>query len=265
MEVNDLFDYLGIEAKDLDSFKSAFATKFVTKDEAWQDDEIKSRVTGRVTNEVQRFIKNEFGLTNDEIKGLHYEDVLKLGAEKYKTKITELESKASLEGDEKIKSLTDELTKYKTTVSDYKTQLESTKQALESTQSEWQNKYKGLQVNQVFNEAKSKLSQHLKSDMTDAERFYLDHKIKESVKIDFDDAGSVIVLDNDGKRIANPNKVGEFMGLEDVIKGIAEKENMIKKNNAANSQVPANVLNNQQNKGEVVNKQGRRLHPNALR
>jgi hypothetical protein len=265
MEVKDLFDYLGVEAKDLDSFKSAFATKFVTKDEAWQDDEIKSKVTGRVTNEVQRFIKNEFGLTNEEIKGLHYEEVLKLGAEKYKNKINELETKFNLEGDEKVKSLSEELNKYKNSISDYKTQLDTTKKALEETQNEWQGKYKGLQISQVLNEAKSKVAPRLKSDMTEAERFYLDHKIKESVKLDFDESGSVVVLDTEGKRISNPNKVGEFMGLEEVIGSIAEKENLIKKNNAGNSNVPLNVVTNQDNKAEIVNKQGRRLHPNALR
>jgi hypothetical protein len=264
MEVKDLFDYLGIEATDIDVFKSAFATKFVTKDEAWQDDEIKSKVTGRVTNEVQRFIKNEFGLSNEDIKGKHYEDVLKLGAERFKSKIAELEEKQNMEGDEKIKNLTDELTKYKSTVNDYKTQLDNTKKQFEEVNNDWSNKYKGLKINHVLNDAKIKIASKLKSDMTEAERFYLDHKISESIKVDFDENEKAIVLDKDGKRIANPNKVGEFMQLEEVLSSIAERENLVKKNNANNSQVNTTYQTNNDNKGEIVNKQGRRIHPRAL-
>ena len=69
--------------------------------------------------------------------------------------------------------------------------------------------------------------------MSEAERFQLDHKIKDSILVDFDENDSAIVLDRQGKRITNPSKVGSFMSIEEIIEDIATKENLIVKNNTA--------------------------------
>lgn len=264
MEVKDLLDTLGIEAESIEDFKSNFQTKFIPKAQAWEDDEVRSKATGAITHGINQFAKKKLGLSPDEIKGKKYEDVLEHGFLKFQQEIEELKAQGSASNDTVITELKDKLEKASKTINDYKGQVETTKQQAESLAIEWAGKVKSLKVNTVLNEAKGKVSGKLK-EMNEAERYYFEHKLKDTFSVDFDENDNVIVLDKAGKRLANPNKIGEFLSVEDAIEQVAISEKYVKMNNSgqanvtqllnvnSQTQAPAQMQNAPVNSGRKIN------------
>lgn len=234
LELKTVLDKIGLEnASTEEEFLEQFNGKFVTKENALQDEEIRSKFTGKFAGSVSSIAKREFGLEPSEIKDMKWEEVLKLGASKMKAKVLELEELGGKNSDEKFTELQEKLKKSEKSINDYKENLEKSSSIFAQKEAELLNKFKDQRVNYLITDAKNKISSKLKSGMSEAERFYLDHKIKDSILVDFDENDSAIVLDRQGKRITNPSKVGSFMSIEEIIEDIATKENLIIKNNTA--------------------------------
>ena len=70
-----MFDYIGINTDNIDDFKTQFDGKFLTRENAINDSEIKSKLTGAmaggITTHIKRSAKENFGLeiSKDEIEG----------------------------------------------------------------------------------------------------------------------------------------------------------------------------------------------------
>jgi len=264
MEVKDLLQRLGIdEAETLEDFSEKFNSKFVSKDSAWQDDEVKSKITGKVAGSINSFAKREFGLDPSEIKDKKWEDVLKMGVEKLKAEKLELEEMSGKGSDEKFNELSEKLKKAEKTISDYKVNLDNTSKLIEQKDIEYNNSIKSLKVENILKENKVKIMPKLKSNMTEAERFYFDHKIKETIDLDFDENGDAVVLDKKGSRLPNPNKIGSFLSLDEVLEDIASKNNLLIKNNVAQTNVKANIEVPTNNTSKS-NDGGRQIHPSIL-
>ncbi len=267
METKDLLEFLDVakDVKDLDAFKKAFSQKFITKSEAWDDDEIKGKVTGRITGSMTTVAKREFDLSSDEVKDKKWEEVIALGASKLKAKLKELEETAATGNDEKVKTLTEKLDKVQKSANDYKTLLDTTKQTLTEKETEFTGKIKGFKVKSVLDKAKEKVSAKLKSDMSEAEKFYFDSKINESIVIDFDDKDEVIVLGKDGKRLPSTKTAGAFLNIDEAIESQAALLGLVKKNNGAS--VDAGKFFQQQTAAPITEpgKAVRQVHPSALK
>ena len=121
MELKDLLDYLGVEdVKDLDSFKKSFSGKYITRAEANDDDEIKSKITGKITGSITTLAKRLFGLTSEEINGKKWEEIVELGKAKQDSLIEELKSKQGQSSDEAVKELQAKLEKANARLQEYK-------------------------------------------------------------------------------------------------------------------------------------------------
>jgi hypothetical protein len=263
MEVTDILSTLGLEnVKDIDGFKKAVNEKFITKSQAADDDDIKSKITGKVTGAATTLIKREFELSNDEIKDKKWEDILLLGVQKLKDKNKELETLATSGNDDKLKDITTKFEKKSKEADDFKALLESTKQTLTQKETEWNGTLKNIKTSTVFEKGKEKVMPKLKSDLSEAEKFYFESKVKEKFSIDFDDKDEVLVIGKDGKRLANPNKVGAFLSLEEAMELEAESLGLVKKNNGSGID-PTKIFTKPEQQVQVQT--GRTIHPNALK
>lgn len=264
MEVKDILTALDIKAEDIDGFKKAINEKFIPKSQAMDDDEIKGKITGKITGAFTTNAKRVFGLSNEDVKDKKWEDILELGVQKQNERIKELEDLASANNGEKEKELTSKLEKAAKKADEYKNLLETASQTLAQKETEFTSTIKGMKVSSFFDKAKEKVSSKLKSDISEAERFYLDSKLKENIIVDFDDNGEPLVLGKDGKRLTNPNKVGAFFSLEEAIEKEAETLNLIKKNNG---QVidPKKIFTPIEQKAQIQQTNTRTIHPNALK
>jgi transcription initiation factor IIE alpha subunit len=265
MEIKDLLDYLGVEdVKDLDAFKKSFSEKYITRAEANDDDEIKSKITGKITGSITTLAKRLFGLTSEEINGKKWEEIVELGKAKQDSLIEELKSKQGQSSDEAVKELQAKLEKANARLQEYKDNNSLLQKTLEDTKADYEGRIKTEKINNILATEKSKVQTKLKSDLSKAEQHYLDSLIKESIKIDFDEQNEVLVLNAEGKRLANPNKAGAFLTLSEAIESIADKEGFIKKNDGGRVNPAVFTDNNQKNN---VQPQGteRRVHPNALK
>lgn len=271
MELKDVLNTLGLEgAKDIDSFKEKFQGKFISKDEAYNDEEIKGKITGKVTGAATTLFKRLFELDNSEIKDKKWEEIAELGASKLKASIKELEGKSSQTNDEALKDLNAKLEKATNTISEYKAQNSTLQKGLEDTEKTWSEKYTGLRKNNIIEGAKSKLSSKLR-ELNDLERIGFEAAIKNNIILEFDEKDEPVVKGPDGKRIPNPNKLGAFLSIDEALEMEAVKGNVIKKNNAGGQQAnqamfqPSQQQNNtsQQNNGGQSTQ--RQVHPNALK
>jgi len=265
MELKDLLDYLGVEdVKDLDAFKKSFSGKYITRAEANDDDEIKSKITGKITGSITTLAKRLFGLSSEEINGKKWEEIVELGKAKQDSLIEELKSKQGQSSDEAVKELQAKLEKANARLQEYKDNNSLLQKTLEDTKADYEGRFKTEKINNILATEKSKVQTKLKSDLSKAEQHYLDSLIKESIKVDFDDQNEVLVLNSEGKRLANPNKAGAFLTLSEAIESIADKEGFIKKNDGGKVNPAVFTDNNQKNNGQPQGTE-RRVHPNAIK
>jgi hypothetical protein len=267
MELKDVLNYLGAEdAKDLDSFKKAFSGKYLVKAEAHEDEDVRGKITGKITGAIQTLAKRTFGFSSEEIAGKKWEEIIEAGAARDKAAIEELKSKQGQTNDQTLKELQEKFDKVSAKANEYKGLVETTKKAYEDLEKSSSEKYKSLKVGNVLSSAKGKIQAKLKSEMSKAESHYLDSLINENIKVDFDEQDEVIVLGKDGKRMANTAKAGTFFTLEEAIESIADKEGFIKKNNGGGVNPAAFVHNNNNNQQQNNQQQTeRKVHPNALK
>jgi hypothetical protein len=256
MELKDLLEKLDINGvENLEDFEAKFSEKFIAKSMALEDDEIRGKITGKVTGTVQTLAKRLFGLSGEEITGRKYEEVLDLAASKMNAKISELESMKG-GGDAKLEEKYNSLKKQ---YEDVESLLSKTKQDYESHVASSQEQFKQFKVTSILTDAKQKISSKLKSDMSEAERFYFESKINEKFKIDFDEKENPIVLDKDGRRAQNPKKIGSFLSIDEALELEATNLNLIKNNSGTGAIVTTAKPEPTQEPN------GRKIHPAALK
>lgn len=268
------------DIKDIESFKKTFNEKFIPKSQIFEDDAVKDKIaaaTGKATGAFATFLKRELDLSSDEIKDKKWEDIATLGITKVKSKIKELEDTMTSGGDEKVKTLTAKLEKREKDYTDLKSLLDTTKDAiskkddeLAKKDAEYGTKFKEYKAVNVIDKAKEKVMPKLKSDLSEADRFYFDSKIKDSFVIDFDEKDEPIVLGKDGKRIQNPSKVGTFVSVEEALELKAAELKLIKQNNGGSGIDPSKLFNKDkemelQKQQAASGVKPRIVHPSALK
>ena len=95
IEVKDIVTHLfdkEEQFESLDQFKEKLNQKFVSREIAADDEEIKNKVTGKVLGTIETKLKREFGLTEQEVSGKKVSELVELAGQKNKAKIEEFES-----------------------------------------------------------------------------------------------------------------------------------------------------------------------------
>jgi hypothetical protein len=261
MEAKDVLEYLGLDADNIDTFKEQFQTKFVTSDSVPNEEKIKSSITGKFTGAFKTKAKQLFNLESEELsKAEKWEDILELGFNKQKAQIEELKQASTQTDDAAIKELNAKLERANQTAREYKEANETIRTSYEQKEVEWSNKFKSEKTNYAITKAYSSVTPKLSDTLTKADKLLLDTEIKK-LKVEFDESDNILVMDSEGKRLQNPKQVGTFLGLEEAIEMIADKEGYIKKNNANQGERKAVTVTG--NKQQSASGGEREIHPNA--
>lgn len=258
MELKDILDYLDLgEVTDIDGLKAKFSEKFVPKSSIPDEEKIKSKTTGIITGTLNNMYKKAFGFNNSDIEGKPHEELFAMGiAQKDKT-IEELKLAASQTNDTVIKELHEKLSKANESVKNYKEQFEGQGKQFEEFKKVASEERKKDKLSYIFTDAKSKVLPKLVK-MDELTRAGFEAHIRENLFLDLDESGEIIVNDKEGKRFANPNKAGSFMGPEEALEFISSKLGVLEKNNGSGNQTFTPQKRETPKGDEPI-----KLHPNA--
>lgn len=231
MEINDVFNYLGIDsAENLESFREKFENEFVKKSvlKDTKSNEYKEfaptfvgKVTGSTQTALNRKLK-EYGIELDstEIQGKRIEDVIELGvgklAEGLNTKIIDLEGKLSKGKDEATKEIENKFNSVSKKYSELENAYSSLKNEYQQSEETWKGKLKNEKLSTLI--AKSNEGIKWKAGIKDIEREGYFSRLKNNYKIDLDEnTNSLEVFDVNGNRIPNPKKSGTWKTYQDIL------------------------------------------------
>lgn len=229
-------EYLGVnpdEVESIDAFKEHVSKTYVPRSEAFKDEEIQRQIFGKVNNTMRSRLKNvakEIGIDAkfDDIEPTDGIDLIAAGAKaklvEYETKLSEAQkgNKPAKEVEEwqrkydeaskKVEALTGNLTEWETKYKDLEGSV-AKREREARINAQWENAFGSLK----FNEGVSPLA---------VKGFQV--AVRDKYAIDFDDEGSPYAIDvTTKKRVPNPNRAHEFLGLGDLVKQYAEQEKLI--------------------------------------
>lgn len=241
MELKDIFDYVGVDAENIEDFKKAFDGKFITRENALSDSEIKSKITGAmaggITTYLRRDAKEKFGLevSKDEIEGKKIEDILdmvttaaKSGYDNQISKLNE-QIKSSPKVDEVVKDWEAKYEKVLGEKTNYETLLNDTKKEFEDFRVNVETEKKTGSINSKVDSMVNglKWSEHT-NDFTKSGFLA---SMQKDYTLDLNENGE-LQIKKDGNLIPNPTKHGEFLSPMDVYKSEAEKNKLLEVPNA---------------------------------
>lgn len=242
LTIEQISEYTGVTAENLDGFKEAFDAKYLTRENAANDDGIRSAVTGRLTGSITTALKREakdtlgIELAKDEIEGKKVEEIFSMVASKakstYEAQIEELNGKVS--ASPKVEEIEQQWqTKYDKVVAErenYANLLNTTKSEFEAKENEWLTNQK---TSTIDTQKKSLLGTLQFSDqVNDLTKTGFLATMDSKYKLDLDDAGNMQIKSADGNLIPNPAKHGEFMTPSDIYRKEAEENKLLKAPNA---------------------------------
>ncbi len=233
-EAQALLAYVGIE--DADKFKDEFGQKFFTKESAISNDEIISAVTGkRIKTLESKFLEivKEFDptITKSKLGEKHLEEAMDDYIPVFKTKLSELESKAKSGNDKKVSDLEKQY-------DDLNKSYQAQKEVTDRIESEY-NKYKEESTNNIksykINHQLSELKNRIPwiDGMTEIQKAGYDTVLSSNYKFDLDEQDRLRILDKTGKPVQSKAKAAIADPLE-ILDLIAEENQLKKKNNAQN-------------------------------
>lgn len=242
VEAKDILSYIGIDPEkfeSIDDVKKEFAGKFMTLDEAKQNDEIHQHVLGKRLGELETKFKGfvrDAGVEFDEgeLKDKKLMDIMPMAFEKLNGKITklndDLKSASNAHPDAKVKELSEALEKSKRAYSDLDQLHKTTVEDLTGKINEQSQSMQQFKIG--VHQSKAMESIKFKDGMSEIEKRGFNALLSEKLKFDFDDQGSFIVTDASGQRIQSKDKAGDFASPEDAIKSIAEESGVLAKPHA---------------------------------
>jgi hypothetical protein len=224
MELNDLLKYQGIElAEDatIEDYKSAFDAKYLTKDNALQDESIRNHWAGETTSKFARELtrtakENDIELTPEE-KKLPVGDLSRLivakKQEAFDSKLTELDTKRK--PSEEFNTLKE---KYESLNTRYTEEL-TAKKELQGMLEKKENEFVTFQKDFKLNQSKDAIFGSLKysDNASDLLKKGFLATVNEKYSISLGEDESPIITDKEGNRIKDPNKHGSFLTPTDVL------------------------------------------------
>jgi hypothetical protein len=273
METKEILSFIDIgEVKTIDELKEKFKTRFISREEVFDDEEVKKKIgeennkfVGKLSGSLITRSKRDFGLTDEDIKDKKIEEVLALGVARLKAENEELRSKGGQGNDKALEKALADIDKTKKMLQEEKEAKEGLQSIYEKEKGEWEGNLKNFKLNTVKESKKSSIATKFKSDMTKAEQIAWETETSAMI-LDYDDKGDHYVKDKEGKRLPNPNKAGGFLSLEEALELKANELNLIKKNNGSGSAGLNMFGGNSQQQNQVVdpNLPVRKIHPSAL-
>lgn len=257
----DLVEGLEKGEKTADDFKTFFQSNFVNKAMAVEDEEIRSKVTGRVLGGIATFMKSEGGFQKADIKDKTPEDIFKMYKANKEAEIAELKAASGQNSDEAIKTWETKYKKIEQEANDYKAMSETNFKGWEEEKASAAQKIKSFKLNNTLSSVKSKIP--WKDGISEIEKAGFEFYINNNYKIDLSDNDEPEVYNTKGERVKTETG-NKFVGLDDLYLLEAKKNNLLKLNNTQGGQ-PATVQSFQQSFTSEKNIQNDRAAHLALR
>ena len=257
----DLVEGLEKGEKTVDDFKAFFQTNFVNKAMAVEDEEIRSKVTGRVLGGISTFMKTEGGFQKADIKDKTPEDIFKMYKANMEAKVADLTAVSGQNSDEAIKTWEAKYKKVEQERDDYKGMADTNFKGWEEEKANGSQKLKTYKVGNLLEKIKSKVP--WKDGLNEYEMEGFESKLNKNYKIDFNDSDEPEVYTSKGERVKTETG-NKFMTPEEVVLKLANEGNLIKKNNAQGGQ-PATVQAFQQTFSPTNGQNDRAAHLAANR
>jgi len=234
----------------------AIHEKYVAREVAPMDKDLKKQITGRVLGEITTHAKRTFGLQNSDVQDLRLEDVISKAAESYESKIKELEEKSGGQPDEKSQAKIQEL---QAKIQQKDQELMERNQKLEETEQEWQGKFTKYKVKDKLNRTLSGIPL---VDMDPIQRKGWEATLSE-VDWRMNDEGELRPYKED-EPIKNQNGTG-LLSAKEYLESLASEANLIKRNDKNDRQTPYTWQNNGPKKEEPA-KPGQKgfVHPKLV-
>lgn len=265
LETKDILEALdlGDDVTTLDQLKEKHSKKFVTLSSAHENEEIKSKVVGKVLGSLTTHAKKAFDLTPDEIKDKKLEEVLEIASSKYKNKFTELETSSKKGKDELVIDLEAKLEKYKKDALEFKSAADLASKALQEKEGLFEQEKKGWKRNSLFDTVKKDLEKELISDIDPLKLKGFNSEIAEKYIFEVDETGEALAVYNKDKtRVQDPKKLGSFLSPKDLLIQEASKNKLIKMNTANTTAKVVAELNKKETTNTVTKIS--RLNPDNL-
>ncbi len=263
IELKDIISSLGIDADieklTLDDFKTQVGSKYVLREDALKDEEIKSKITGNIFGKLTTKAAQEFGLTSGEVKDKKIEEILTLAKTKYETQITALTEQAGKGNDKKVKELEDAISEAKSKLKTAEDGLGQWETKFNSEVADREGKLKSYKLNDKVSKIQQSLSDKFTEDYKKSElvRAGFETHINNTYVFDLDEKDEPIVKTKaDGKIVASKAKIGHSATIDEILLSEMEAKGVLKKNNAEIKKVITTFVND---KGEKS-----KLHPKFL-
>lgn len=233
IEIKDFLASIGYEgeAETPDQVVEYLNSKFVTKDKAHEDPDIKRKIEGRVFGEaygeLAKLTDGKF--SKSELEKKPFKEAFGEVTSYFKSEVEGIKAKSKEGQSKQLTELQEKLADYEKSAQDYVRDNGILKSKLQEVEQNADQKVRSYIVGMRRKEIESKMP--WKEGMTDIERAGLNVYIESNYKIEADESGSVIVKDKDGHTIPSKAKAGEVKTLEDIYAEVAENGNLLKKNN----------------------------------
>ncbi len=242
---DDIASMLGFDSEfeSKEAFKTAHEEKFIIIKNIDGNKEILDPIFGKLKGSVETKLKSTFKKLGvefeaDEIKGKKLEEIIELGAERVETNHTAKfdDFKTSFEGDgkEEIEKLQGQLlTKDK----EHKARYEEIqglntdlKDAIENKDKDHATSLKQRDLDLFTRQAFDKVTWAKESDSFDLKLTGFKAQFADKYTLDLDDERNLLITDKEGKQIKNPEKVGEFEGIDTILEREAKEAGLLKIN-----------------------------------
>ncbi len=283
IDLKQLNEFAGIEAENFDQFKEQFQQKFVLKENVVKDPDLTSAITGKVmgsqmTKIRQMFKEEGIEITEEETKTIKKnEELFQLGMNKLKgtfiNQIEDVKKSSALGSDERLREYETRIQKIEKEKNDIKAAWKSTGEEFEKYKSDISTAMKQKEIDYKVSKAKESLK--LRAKINEAERAGFESILKNRLKFDMDDTGSLVIMNSNGERIKSKVKAGDFMPAEEAMQEIVNELGLGETNPHAGKPAPQVPAMNQgfglgnRNPRPMPNQQapamaaGKRIHPRA--
>lgn len=235
-----ILEYTGINADTDEAFQEAFSKKFLTEDQIFKDETVKSKIFGRAFGSATTAIKQNFEklgieITGDDLKQ-PIEAVVTLGISKlnenFALQKAELEKTAGLTADEKIKEITDNLAKVQAKNKDYEKLLKDRATEFETLQAQKSAELKQFKLKSVHKDVTSAIPFDPSKDEYSKLGFLT--KMGEKYAIDLDENDEPFIFERaTNARIKADGSHSTWMSPADVYKQEATKAGLASINKKA--------------------------------
>jgi len=214
------------------------------------DEKTKAAITGGLSGGSKTAIKRkmkEFGIdfSIDDSKKLEeiIEDALSAVETNRIGEIETLKLKSGDGSDEKVKSLSADLDKWKNKYNEEKSAREAAISDAQAKFAEYEAKVKNTKKDFILTQTKAQ-SIKWKAGASELEKRGFEMVFNEKYNTDIDDSDNLIVTDKSGKQIPNPKVAGQFLSLPEVLEmeGVAQKVWEVNSHAKNNTPTPTKVV-----------------------